>query len=90
MPSERLMLLHNIDPLYKKSGIPLYPDLFDTRVRAALRYGSYKLITGDPGEGKWIPPPSAKNQPQTSDGDSNLYFQQGLTPVTLCFVKVSP
>ncbi|GFR75218.1 arylsulfatase B-like [Elysia marginata] len=69
-PSKRLMLLHNIDPLYKKSGAPLYADKFDTSIRAAMRSGSYKLITGDPGPGKWTPPPSTQNQQY----NTSLYF----------------
>ncbi|XP_005099114.1 arylsulfatase B [Aplysia californica] len=56
-PSERTVLLHNIDPLFAKRGVPLYNDTFDTSVRAAVRVGDMKLITGDPGKGIWIPPP---------------------------------
>lgn len=37
-------------------GERLYPDLFDTRVRAGIRFGDYKLITGDIGKS---PPPLA-------------------------------
>jgi len=48
-PSPRKELLHNIDILYKQSGPRLYPDTFDTRTRAAIRLGDYKLITGNPG-----------------------------------------
>jgi hypothetical protein len=47
--SPRTELLHNIDPLYKEQGKQLYPNTFDTRVRAAIRVGDLKLITGDPG-----------------------------------------
>lgn len=49
-PSQRKELLHNIDILYPPKGASLYPDIFDTRVRAAIRVGEYKLITGDPGK----------------------------------------
>ena len=48
--SPRKELLHNIDILYQASGNRLYPDTFDTRTRAAIRVGDYKLITGDPGD----------------------------------------
>ena len=48
--SPRLELLHNIDPLYDPVGVPLYPDTFDSRFRAAIRSGHWKLITGNPGE----------------------------------------
>ncbi|CAG5132127.1 unnamed protein product, partial [Candidula unifasciata] len=62
-PSPREILLHNIDILHPKKGQPLYTNTWDTRVRAALRVGDYKLITGDPGNGNWVPPP-----------DGHLYF----------------
>ncbi|GFN88339.1 arylsulfatase b [Plakobranchus ocellatus] len=79
MPSKRLILLHNIDPLHQRSGLPLYPNTWDTSVRAAIRSGSYKLITGDPGPGDWTPPPdSSDEQPKSNDVtslDKSLYFQ---------------
>ena len=56
-PTPRQWLLHNIDPLEEKVGKKLFPDTFDTRVRAAVRIGDYKLITGRPGDGSWVPPP---------------------------------
>ncbi|XP_076452393.1 arylsulfatase B-like [Babylonia areolata] len=56
-PSPRKELLHNIDPLQAPKGSRLYPDTFDTRIRAAIRVGDYKLITGNPGNGSTIPPP---------------------------------
>ncbi|XP_014775592.1 arylsulfatase B [Octopus bimaculoides] len=56
-PSARKELLHNIDPLHKPKGQSHFPDIFDTRIRAALRYGDWKIITGNPGNDKWIPPP---------------------------------
>ncbi|BFZ20042.1 hypothetical protein BsWGS_23081 [Bradybaena similaris] len=62
-PSKRTVLLHNIDILQAKIGVPLNNHTWDTRVRAAIRVGDYKLITGDPGNGSWVPPP-----------DGHLYF----------------
>lgn len=56
--SPRKEVLHNIDPLYKPSGHPAYNNTFNTARRAALRVGDWKIITGDPGNGSWIPPPS--------------------------------
>ena len=56
-PSKRHVLLHNIDVLTAKKGVPLYNDTFDTSVRAAIRVGDMKLITGNPGNSSWIPPP---------------------------------
>ncbi|KAL5011997.1 hypothetical protein ScPMuIL_010548 [Solemya velum] len=57
-PSSRREILHNIDPLKKPSGESLYNNTFNTAVRAAIRVDSWKLITGDPGNSSWIPPPS--------------------------------
>ena len=48
--STRTEILHNIDPLSPLQGSRLYNDTFDTRVRAAIRVGDYKLLTGDPGK----------------------------------------
>ncbi|KAL3871103.1 hypothetical protein ACJMK2_039122 [Sinanodonta woodiana] len=56
--SPRKELLHNIDPLSPKSGKPAFNGTFDTSVRAALRIGDWKVITGYPGNGSWIPPPN--------------------------------
>jgi len=56
--SERKELLHNIDPVYSQKGHRLYPNRFDTRIRAAIRVGDWKLITGDPGDGRWFPLPN--------------------------------
>ncbi|XP_041369203.1 arylsulfatase B-like [Gigantopelta aegis] len=56
-PSPRKELLHNIDILYPKVGKPMFTDTFDTRIRAALRVGDWKIITGNPGNSSWIPPP---------------------------------
>ena len=47
--TKRSELLHNIDPLTPKAGKKLYNDTFDTRVRAAIRVGDWKLITGTDG-----------------------------------------
>ncbi|KAK7087662.1 arylsulfatase B-like [Littorina saxatilis] len=56
--SRRKELLHNIDPMHRPRGQALNTDSFDPRVRAAIRVGDFKLITGDPGNSSWIPPPS--------------------------------
>ncbi len=55
--SPRKELLHNIDPMEPKRGKREHHGTFDQRQRAAIRVGDWKLITGDPGPGKWIPPP---------------------------------
>ncbi|XP_070205918.1 arylsulfatase B-like [Littorina saxatilis] len=77
-PSPRKELLHNIDILYGRSGSPRYPDTFDTRIRAALRVGDYKLITGYPGNPSehlnvlfsWIPPPELQDLRDTTDAST--------------------
>ena len=56
-PSPRKEILHNIDPVQPKRGSELNIGQFDNRVRAAIRVGNWKLITGDPSEGSWIAPP---------------------------------
>ncbi|XP_005104849.1 arylsulfatase B-like [Aplysia californica] len=61
-PSKRTVLLHNIDPLARTLGVPLYNDTFDTTVRAAVRVGHMKLITGEPYNGSWVPPPGSAHK----------------------------
>jgi len=47
-PSPRKEILHNIDPVMPNRGSRLNIGQFDNRVRAAIRVGNWKLITGDP------------------------------------------
>ncbi|KAM6984997.1 arylsulfatase I [Aplochiton taeniatus] len=56
--SPRLEILHNIDPLHRRSGqgTEPQPPVWDTTVQAAIRVGDWKLLTGDPGHGDWVPP----------------------------------
>ncbi|XP_005090307.1 arylsulfatase B [Aplysia californica] len=70
-PSKRTVLLHNIDPLNHKVGAPLYHDTFDTRVKAAVRVGDMKLITGAPGSGEWVRPPGRKRASGSGHHTSN-------------------
>ncbi|XP_077988816.1 arylsulfatase B-like [Glandiceps talaboti] len=63
-PSPRKELLHNIDPLMPLSNDTVSGEWwngtsFNTSIRAALRVGDWKLITGNPGNGSWIPPPES-------------------------------
>ena len=48
--SPRKELLHNIDPLRERVGENMYPDTFNTQIRAAIRSGRWKLLTGNPGK----------------------------------------
>ncbi|MEQ2240150.1 hypothetical protein ILYODFUR_011885 [Ilyodon furcidens] len=59
----RTEILFNIDPVSRKPGEPYDKALvlngfgiWDTAVRAALRVGDWKLLTGNVGDGDWIPP----------------------------------
>ncbi|RUS71733.1 hypothetical protein EGW08_020498 [Elysia chlorotica] len=68
-PGRRTELLHNIDIAAPMQGSPLFNDTFDTRIRAALRVGKYKLLTGNPGNGTWYP----RTTPAEGFGKSNRW-----------------
>ncbi|XP_046556434.1 arylsulfatase B-like, partial [Haliotis rubra] len=74
--SPRTEILHNIDPLTMPKGQKLYNNTFDTRIRAAIRVGKWKLITGNPGEGSWTPPPQSGEKPiqEPVDALKNLWL----------------
>ncbi|XP_061427349.1 arylsulfatase I [Lethenteron reissneri] len=58
-PSPRTEILHNIDPLYNRArggSRAAGHGLWNTGVQAALRQGDWKILTGDPGYGDWVPP----------------------------------
>ncbi|XP_016363114.1 arylsulfatase I-like isoform X3 [Sinocyclocheilus anshuiensis] len=66
--SPRLEILHNIDPLYNpawhgslKNGYGIW----NTAIQAAVRVGDWKLLTGNPGYGEWIPPQMLGNFPES-------------------------
>ncbi|XP_007109935.2 arylsulfatase I [Physeter macrocephalus] len=57
--SPRTEILHNIDPLYnhaRHGSLEGGFGIWNTAVQAAIRVGEWKLLTGDPGYGDWIPP----------------------------------
>ncbi|XP_038067302.1 arylsulfatase B-like isoform X2 [Patiria miniata] len=68
-PSPREELLHNIDPLYAPPTTHSMPviraKVFNETIRAAIRSGDWKLITGSPGNSSWIPPPGSGITPPT-------------------------
>ncbi|XP_076467826.1 arylsulfatase B-like [Babylonia areolata] len=66
--SPRKEVLHNIDILYALHGERKseYPE-WDTRVRASLRVGDMKIITGYPGNGTWVPPPGIDEEEEEEE-----------------------
>ena len=72
--SPRQELLHNIDPL-EGPVCKRYPGShFDTRIRAAIRVGKHKLITGQPGHGDWIPVDPSKSIPSLDIKGKNVWL----------------
>ncbi|KAF7220236.1 arylsulfatase I-like [Nothobranchius furzeri] len=71
LPSPRSEILFNIDPVSRKPGESYDKALFhngfgiwDTAMRAALRVGDWKLLTGNVGDGDWIPPQALPDGPE--------------------------
>ncbi|MGH0164296.1 UNVERIFIED_CONTAM: hypothetical protein FKN15_047077 [Acipenser sinensis] len=59
MPSPRLDILHNIDPIYTKAKNGSFQagyGIWNTAIQAAIRVGDWKLLTGIPGYSDWVPP----------------------------------
>ncbi|KAK2142097.1 hypothetical protein LSH36_997g02058 [Paralvinella palmiformis] len=52
--NQRKELLYNIDPLHEPKGQILTNCSLDIRVRAAIRVGDWKLLTGDPDQNLWL------------------------------------
>ncbi|XP_062594709.1 arylsulfatase B-like [Saccostrea cucullata] len=76
-PSQRKSILHNIDPLYPPVGQRLLSSPFDNRIRAAVRMGDWKLVTGFPGNGSWVPPPHMKSQDMpkvNNEAEKNIWL----------------
>ncbi|XP_061821723.2 arylsulfatase I [Nerophis lumbriciformis] len=71
LPSPRTEILFNIDPVSRKPGEPYDKALvlngfgiWDTAVRAAIRAGDWKLLTGNVGDGDWTPPQAFADGPE--------------------------
>ncbi|XP_041644922.1 arylsulfatase I [Cheilinus undulatus] len=68
--SPRTEILFNIDPVSRKPEEPYDKALlngfgiWDTAVRAAIRAGDWKLLTGNVGDGDWIPPQALPDGPE--------------------------
>lgn len=67
-------LLHNIDPMNIVKG-EKPPGNFDTRVRAAVRKGKWKLLTGHPGFDEWVKPPESLQLNVNEDVASNSHSE---------------
>jgi arylsulfatase A-like enzyme len=74
-PSPRTEILHNIDPV----KTPWYGKCHGYKwcPQAALRVGDWKLLTGCPGDSRWIPPPNSSfnlNEENSSTKDTKKLF----------------
>ncbi|XP_071754687.2 arylsulfatase I [Centroberyx gerrardi] len=75
LPCPRTEILFNIDPVSRRPGEPDVRALvlngfgiWDTAVRAAIRAGDWKLLTGNVGDGDWIPPQTLPGGPERWQG----------------------
>ncbi|CAL9687808.1 unnamed protein product [Knipowitschia caucasica] len=75
IPSPRTEILFNIDPVsrrpeepYNKAFLQNGFGIWDTGVKAAIRAGDWKLLTGNIGSGDWIPPHYFPNAAQQWQG----------------------
>ncbi|XP_077585113.1 arylsulfatase I [Stigmatopora nigra] len=75
LPSPRTEILFNIDPVSRRPGEPYDKALvlngfgiWDTAVRAAIRAGDWKLLTGNVGDGDWTPPQAFAEGPERWQG----------------------
>jgi arylsulfatase I/J len=57
-------ILHNIDPIYTKAkngSLAAGYGIWNTAIQSAIRVQHWKLLTGNPGYGDWVPPQSFSN-----------------------------
>ena len=75
-PSPRKEILHNIDPIDGHWDSPIEP--YKHCRHAAIRVGDWKLLTGCPGNGSWIPPPESsypfKHPPNFFDNINSTFL----------------
>merc|ERR1711962_1800934 len=77
--SNRFEILHNIDPLSSADGTDprSFSTEYDIRKQSALRFGDWKILTGDPGYPDYpiqIPPQ------QQGLADEKILFQMNELP----------
>nr|XP_039270590.1 arylsulfatase I-like [Styela clava] len=83
--SPRKELLHNIDPLYISHIHRTTNSLkhgFDVKVRAGIRVGQWKLLTGDPGFAGWVKPPESNKY------DDSMYEGESISSIKATNVKL--
>jgi len=97
--SPRTEILLNIDPMFSSKYTNRNRNNsqvrmgFNTSVHAGIRVGDWKLLTGIPGDDRWIKPPEAQNEPsqiESKNGNNPRYQNYGDKPVQLFNIKHDP
>lgn len=86
LPCPRTEILFNIDPVSRRHGehdrkllMVNGFRIWDTGVRAAIRVGDWKLLTGNVGDGDWFPPQILPGAPQQWQDMEKRQDQRGKT-----------